>query len=106
MFCYSMRDKMNTTMLCFLYVKQTNVFQCIVIHDLCLYLFMLQHSCYDLLLELHLSCSCLEYFDTSYQCFTMVIKIVMVHVTLKIILFITYLLEDEQELSLGMIDTS
>ena len=29
-----------------------------------------------------------------------------VHVTSKVILFITYLLEDEQELSLGMLDTS
>ena len=49
----------------------------------------------------------LEYFDPSYQFFTnTLIKIVMVHVTSKIILFITYLLEDEQELSLGMLDTS
>src|SRR4051812_14465507 len=32
--------------------------------------------------------------------------ILMVHVTSIIILFITYLLEDEQELSLGMLDTS
>ena len=32
------------------------------------------------------------------------ILIVMVHVTSKIILFITYLLEDKQELSLGMLD--
>jgi hypothetical protein len=35
------------------------------------------------------------------------IKIVMVHVNSKIILLIiTYLLEDEQDLSLGMLDTS
>jgi hypothetical protein len=35
------------------------------------------------------------------------IKIVMVHVTLKIILlFVTYLLEDEQELSLGMLNVA
>jgi hypothetical protein len=35
------------------------------------------------------------------------IKIVLVHVTSKIIIFIiTYLLEDEQELSLGMLDIS
>ena len=33
------------------------------------------------------------------------ILVLMVHVTSKIILFITYLLEDEQELSLGMLDT-
>src|SRR4051812_38682186 len=102
-----MRDKKNTTMLCFLYVKQTNVFQWIVIHDLCLYLFMLQHSCFVLLLELHISCSCLEYFDLNFQCFSNgFIKIMMVHVTSKIILLITYLLEDELELSLGMLDTS
>ena len=49
----------------------------------------------------------LEYYDPTYQCFTnTLIKIVMVHVTSKIILFITYLLKDEQELSLGMLDTS
>ena len=35
----------------------------------CFYLFMLQHSCYVLLLELYLSCSCLEFLDPSYQCF-------------------------------------
>src|SRR3954465_10837837 len=34
------------------------------------------------------------------------ILILMVHVTSKIILFITYLLGDEQELSLGMLNTS
>jgi hypothetical protein len=35
------------------------------------------------------------------------IKIVLVHVTSQIIVFaITYLLEDEQKLSLGMLDTS
>src|SRR4051812_12445827 len=63
-----------------------------VIHYLCLYPFMLQHSYYVLLLELHLSCSCLEYFDPSFQCFkNILIKIVMVHVTLKIIfLSLTY----------------
>ena len=72
MFCYSMRDKMNANMLCFIYVKQTNVFQCIIIRDLCLYPFMLQHSCYVLLLELHLSWSCLEFFDPRFQCLQMV----------------------------------
>ena len=30
------------------------------------------HSYYVLLLELHLSCSCLEYFDPSFQCLQMV----------------------------------
>ncbi len=32
-FMLHMRDKLNATMLCFLYVEQTNVFQCIVIHE-------------------------------------------------------------------------
>ena len=65
-------------MLCFLYVKQTNVFQSII-HDLLFVLpFMLQHSWYVLLLEIYLSCSCLEYFDLTYQCFTnILIKIVI-----------------------------
>jgi hypothetical protein len=50
------------------------------------------------------SCPCLKFFDLSTQCFTYMIKIVMVHVTSKIISFvITYLLEDEHELSLGML---
>jgi hypothetical protein len=39
--------------------------------------------------------------------YIVLIKIVLVHVTSKIICFvITYLLEDEQELSSGLLDTS
>jgi hypothetical protein len=34
------------------------------------------------------------------------IKIVLVHVTSKIIVLLSYLVEDERELSLGMLDTS
>ena len=45
-------------------------FNALLFMILCLYLFKLQLSCYVLLLELHLSCSCLEYYDPSYQCFT------------------------------------
>jgi hypothetical protein len=49
----------------------------------------------------------LSSYDPSSQMLTYMIKIVKVHVTSKIIFFvITYLLEDEQELSLGMLDTS
>jgi hypothetical protein len=66
-------------------------------------------SCYNMvakfvLYRLYLSCPCFKYFDLNTQCFTSLIKIVMVHVTSKF--FITYLLKDEQELSLGMLDTS
>jgi hypothetical protein len=46
----------------------------------------------------------LSSYDPSSQTLTYMIKIVMVHVTSKIISFvITYLLEDEQKLSLGML---
>ena len=68
-FATVLRDKLNTSMLCFLYVKQTNVLQSIVIHES----FVCAFSCCIivswLLLELCLSCSCLEYLDPSYQCF-------------------------------------
>jgi hypothetical protein len=57
-----------------------------------------------LLSRLCLSWPCFKFFDLSTQCFIYMIKIVMVQVTSKIISFvITYLLEDEQELSLGML---
>jgi hypothetical protein len=52
------------------------------------------------LLELYLSCLCLEHFDPSLQC---LIEIVLASCHLKNYFVITYLLEDEQELSLGML---
>src|SRR3954470_896428 len=87
-------DKLIATMLCFLHVKQTNVFQCMLFMIFVCSLPYCMHSYYVLLLELHLSCTCLEFFDPNFQCFQMVGSIVRVHVTSKIILFITYLLED------------
>jgi hypothetical protein len=60
-------------------------------------------SCYNmvakfLLSRLCLLCPCFKFFDPNTQCFTSMIKIVMVHVTSKYYYFvITYLLEDEQE---------
>ena len=45
---------------------------------------------------------CLEFLDPSSQCFTMLDA----SCHLKNYFVITYLLEDEQELSLGMLDTS
>jgi hypothetical protein len=57
-----------------------------------------------LLSRLYLHAYVLSSYDPSSQTLTYMIKIVMVHVTSKIISFvITYLLEDEQELSLGML---
>jgi hypothetical protein len=48
---------------------------------------------------------CLEYFDLSLQCFALIwSRLCWLHVTSNIIIFVTtYLLEDEQELSLGML---
>ena len=78
--------------------KQMYNFQFSIIHDLLfVLLFMLQYSFSVKLLELYLSCLCLEYFDLSLQCF---------YNKLGDYFVITYLLEDEQELSLGMIDMS
>jgi hypothetical protein len=40
MFCYSMRDKLNNTLLCFsIWLKHTLDFQCIITHDLLFVLF-------------------------------------------------------------------
>src|SRR3954468_19648729 len=67
LYCYSMRDKLIATMLCFLYVKQTNVFQCMLFMIFVCSLSCCMHSYYVLLLELHLSCTCLEFFDPSFN---------------------------------------
>ena len=78
---------MNTTMLCFLYVKQTNVLQSIVINEY----FVCAFSCCNIVslsycwnFMFHVM---LKYYDPSYECFTnTLIKFMMVHVTSKIIL--------------------
>src|SRR3954467_14190701 len=56
-----MKDKLNATMLCFLYVKQTNVFQCMLFMIFVCNLSCCMHSYFVLLLELRLSCPCLEF---------------------------------------------
>ena len=47
MFCPTLKDKRNTTLLCFLYARNKRItFKCIIIHDLLfVLLFMLQHGC-------------------------------------------------------------
>jgi hypothetical protein len=58
-------------------------------------------------LKLYLLCPCLEYFDLSIQCFTLSwSRLCWCMSPQKLLFVITYLLEDEQELSLGMLDTS
>jgi hypothetical protein len=71
----------------FLYARNTHL----TFNALLLIIFRLCYfSCYNmvakfLLSRLCLSCPCLEYFNLSTQCFTTLIKIVLVHVTSKII---------------------
>jgi hypothetical protein len=102
----SMKDKLKTIYYVFPYDLNTHLtftVSLFMIFCLC------SISCYNmvakfLLSRLCLACPCFKFFDLSTQCFTYMIKIVMMHVTSKIISFvITYLLEDEQELSLRML---
>ena len=62
-----MRDKLIATMLSILYVKQTNVFQCMLFMIFVCSLSCCMHSYFVLLLELRLSCTCLEFFDTTFN---------------------------------------
>ena len=103
--CYSMRDKSNAIMLCFLYVKQTNVLQSIVIHES----FVCAFSCciiVSLLIARTLSFMLwLKCYDPSFQCLQILWSSLWWCMSPQklFFLFITYLLEDEQELSLGML---
>jgi hypothetical protein len=77
------------------------------------FIFMIFHlcsfSCYNmvakfLLSKLYLSCPCFKFFWSQRTTLTYMVKIVWVHVTSKIIsIVITYVFEDEQELSLGIL---
>ena len=79
MFCYFIKDKLNTTLLCFLYAKkQTVAFNALLFMLFCLSYF----SCYNIVakfycLELYLSCLCLRVLWSQLQCFYInLIKIV------------------------------
>ena len=84
LYCYSMRDKLIATMLCFLYVKQTNIFQCMLFMIFVCSLSCCMHSYYVLLLELH---SFMHMFRVLWSQLSMLangwIFIVRVHVHLK-----------------------
>src|SRR4051812_15423255 len=93
-------------MLCFLYVKQTNVFQCMLFMIFVCSLSCCMHSYFVLLLELHLSCSCLESLVLAFNACKWFNIVLDGACHLKNYSFITNLLEDKQELSLGMLDAS
>ena len=106
MFCYSTKDKLDTTLLCFsLWLKQMYHFQCIIAHcHLFVLLFMCNIVAKFTLVQIIFIMPLLKCFDLSLQCFYIsLIKIVLASCHLKNYFVITYLLEDEQELSLGML---
>jgi hypothetical protein len=102
----SMKNKLKTICMFFLMIWTHVWLSLFHFHDL-LFMFicmfttwLLSSYCHDYIFHAHV----LSPYDPSSQMLTYMIKIVMVHVTSKIISFIiTYLLEDEQELSLGML---
>jgi hypothetical protein len=74
-------------------------FVCVTFHVITWLLSFMSRLC--------LLCPCLEYFDLGTQCFTSFDQDCVGACHLKNYCFaITYILEDEQELSLGMLDTS
>ena len=102
MFFYSIRT--CWVPLCYVYsmLKQTVAFNALLFMILCLS----YSSCYNIVAKFNWIISImpmLEYLDPSSQCFTCLIKIVLASCHLKNYFVITYLLEDEQELSLGML---
>ena len=79
MFCYSMKDKLDTTLLCFtLWLKQTYQLQCIIAHcPLFVLLFMCNIVAKFTLVQIIFIMPLLKYFDLSLQCFYIsLIKIV------------------------------
>ena len=80
MFCYSMKDKLNTTLLCFsLWLKQTYHFQCIIAHyQLFVLLFMCNIVAKFILVQIIFIMPLLKCFDLSLQCFYIMIDQVCV----------------------------
>jgi hypothetical protein len=105
MFCSPWRTSWKPFVCFSIWFEHTSDFHCFIFMIFCLCSF----SCYNmfakfLLSRLCLSCPCFKFFWSQRTTLTYMIKIVYMHVTSKIIYFIiTYLLEDKQELSLGML---
>ena len=95
MFCYSTKDKLDTTLLCFsLWLKKMYYLQCIITHC---QLFVLHFMCNLVakftLVQIIFIMPLLKYFDLSLQCFyiSLLKHCVWLHVTSKIILLsLTY----------------
>ena len=94
MFCYSTKDKLNTTLLCFsLWLKQTYHFQCIIAHcHLFVLLFMCNIVAKFTLVQIIFIMPLLKCFDLSLQCFYLwLIKFVLASCHLKnYVVILTY----------------
>src|SRR4051812_48001100 len=106
MFCYIIREKLNTTLLCLLYAQKKHV----AFNALLFMLFYFSYfSCYNIVakfycLELYLSCLCLKITLIPTAMFHELDQVVVAQCHIKNYCFvITYLLEEEHELSLGML---
>jgi hypothetical protein len=99
-----MKDKLKTTLLCFsIWLKHTLDFQCTITHDLFVCVtFHVITWLLSFIVKIMSFMPMLEYFDLSTQCFTSFDQDCVGARHLKNYYFvITYLLKDEQELSLG-----
>jgi hypothetical protein len=90
MFCSPWRTSWKLFVCFSLWFEHTFDLHCFIFMIFCLCSF----SCYNmvakfLLSRLCLSCPCFKFFDLSTQCFTYMIKVVMAHVTSKIILLLS-----------------
>ena len=105
MFCYIIKDKLNTTLLCLLYIQK----QTVAFNSLLFMLFYLSYfSCYNIVAKfLFRIIAIMPMFKSTLipaaMLYIYLIKIVLAQCHIKNYCFvITYLLEDEHELSLGM----
>jgi hypothetical protein len=107
-FCYSMKDKLKTICYVFPYGLNTRLtfivsfswsFVCVLLHVIT---WLLSFFYQDYIFHSHV----LSSFDPSTQCLHRWSRLCRCMSPQKLFFVITYLLEDEQELSLGMLDTS
>jgi hypothetical protein len=108
MFCYSMEDKLKTICYVFPYDLNTRLtfivslswsFVCVLFHVITWFLSFFYQ---DYVFHAHF----LNSFDPSTQCLHRWSRLCWCISPQKLFFVITYLLEDEQELSLGMLDMS
>src|SRR4051812_6028727 len=106
MFCYIIKDKLNTTLFCLLFAQR----QTVVFNALLFMLFYLSYSsCINIVakvycLEFYLSCLCFKEYLIPAAIFHVLDQVLVAQSHIKNYCFvISYLLEDEQKESFGML---